>query len=421
MSISLVNIFDNSDLDALSNKYKLACFAAFESWINKEEKKDKNLIAISNLIKAVNSDAIRVNVSTFFFHLLILPSCDLSQGDTYFLFFLFLFDSVGKYISGEMSFPISTTLNGSIFLPCMSIKVNLHPAIERIAKFRDDVIFSGKTSDSYKIKKGNDTGNNIRLAHVENGDLLYQLILSKLANYDQMDASYIDIFYSNLKKAINLIYLVDKGFDRQLSKIEYVIPMAYVSKNVTKSFTLSGLPHVLFISDANSYLKIMENIIHETLHDELNVFMKFYDLHIDNHELYYSPWRDDPRPIRGLIHAIYVFTGIYQYYFNFLQNPAHLSLLSLPEQDHLKFRYNLIHYELELSFMQLASNDLELNALGKKLINKLYDIYKISIGTQINAGYPRSIREHIKKWRLNNVKHKIDLPPALMVEEGIGQ
>jgi HEXXH motif-containing protein len=52
-------------------------------------------------------------------------------------------------------------------------------------------------------------------------------------------------------------------------------------------------------------------LIHETQHSVLNGLLDLVVLYdpADNH-LYYSPWRADPRPLRGLLHGCYAFLGV---------------------------------------------------------------------------------------------------------------
>ncbi|MER6123022.1 HEXXH motif domain-containing protein [Streptomyces sp. NPDC001795] len=58
----------------------------------------------------------------------------------------------------------------------------------------------------------------------------------------------------------------------------------------------------------NAYLA--ETLVHESQHSILNAVLDLCPLYEDGGGLYYSPPRDDPRPLHGLLHATYAFFGI---------------------------------------------------------------------------------------------------------------
>jgi HEXXH motif-containing protein len=60
-----------------------------------------------------------------------------------------------------------------------------------------------------------------------------------------------------------------------------------------------------------------EGIIHEHRHDLLNSLSLLDDLFgagATGEAKFYSPWRPEPRPVVGLLHAIYVFTAVAEFY-----------------------------------------------------------------------------------------------------------
>ncbi|MCW6004628.1 hypothetical protein K1W54_08530 [Micromonospora sp. CPCC 205371] len=61
----------------------------------------------------------------------------------------------------------------------------------------------------------------------------------------------------------------------------------------------------------HDHLAMAATLIHEVQHSKLNMLMTMLDLH-DRTDVvqYYSPWRADPRPLRGLLHGCYAFLGV---------------------------------------------------------------------------------------------------------------
>ena len=130
----------------------------------------------------------------------------------------------------------------------------------------------------------------------------------------------------------------------------------------------------------------------------------FNELSLSEKNHYYSPWRNDARPIRGLLHAIYVFTGIFDFYHHLLCGSAQINS---EEKTFIIFRYSQLYYELALAFYQLEKAPLELTPLGERFISMLKDIYKASFSSYISPTCPTSIQLHIKNWKEKNVSHTL--------------
>ncbi|GIJ49641.1 HEXXH motif domain-containing protein [Virgisporangium aliadipatigenens] len=53
------------------------------------------------------------------------------------------------------------------------------------------------------------------------------------------------------------------------------------------------------------------NLVHELQHSKLNVMLRLRPaIRGDETRRYFAPWRNDPRPITGLLHGIYAFVGV---------------------------------------------------------------------------------------------------------------
>jgi HEXXH motif-containing protein len=62
-------------------------------------------------------------------------------------------------------------------------------------------------------------------------------------------------------------------------------------------------------------LSLAATLVHETQHSVLNGLHDLVDLYDkSDRRLYYSPWRADPRPLRGLLHGCYAFLGILDFW-----------------------------------------------------------------------------------------------------------
>jgi hypothetical protein len=59
--------------------------------------------------------------------------------------------------------------------------------------------------------------------------------------------------------------------------------------------------------------QLAEAIVHEYSHNLLNMVInsgEIFEGHVPSENTFYSPWREDPRPITGLLHAVFVFLNV---------------------------------------------------------------------------------------------------------------
>ncbi|HET6619915.1 MAG TPA: HEXXH motif-containing putative peptide modification protein [Dongiaceae bacterium] len=84
-----------------------------------------------------------------------------------------------------------------------------------------------------------------------------------------------------------------------------------------QSMSFSDFPGAFIVSYvAHPYL-IAESMVHELHHNRLFAIESTVPLVEDTDAgaaLYYSPFRPDPRPIRGLLHGLYVFTAVWRFW-----------------------------------------------------------------------------------------------------------
>ena len=83
------------------------------------------------------------------------------------------------------------------------------------------------------------------------------------------------------------------------------------------SYSDPSLPLSVFVScplpaERNRVERLAENIVHEALHLQLSLVERIQPLVIDDsdEELVVSPWKEEWRTVRGLLHAVYVFGNL---------------------------------------------------------------------------------------------------------------
>ncbi|MFI8091910.1 HEXXH motif domain-containing protein [Streptomyces sp. NPDC086080] len=80
----------------------------------------------------------------------------------------------------------------------------------------------------------------------------------------------------------------------------------------------------MIIARPSSPLALAETLVHEFQHSKLAALIHLFRLLDDDRaELYYAPWRPDPRHLTGLLHGAYAFTGVAGFWRDRLADPAH--------------------------------------------------------------------------------------------------
>lgn len=90
------------------------------------------------------------------------------------------------------------------------------------------------------------------------------------------------------------------------------------------SFSLPDIPFSIFVSVpskrmSNDALRVAEAVLHEAMHLQLTLIEQCVPLVIETDEKYFSPWKNEYRHPRGVLHAIYVFRVINDF-FDILKN-----------------------------------------------------------------------------------------------------
>jgi hypothetical protein len=136
------------------------------------------------------------------------------------------------------------------------------------------------------------------------------------------------------------------------------------------SYSHPEIPFSIFLSLSEEettigYLRIAESIIHEAMHLKLTLIEKKLPLiESETRDTFFSPWRDEMRPVRGVLHGLFVFRVINEFY-RTLNDCA----LGDPELQFLTGRINAIRSNIEQINRFETSNGL--NKCGKAFVSKL--------------------------------------------------
>ena len=136
-------------------------------------------------------------------------------------------------------------------------------------------------------------------------------------------------------------------FQEALQLLEYVVPSAMCIHALVRSiivlvpdnpdtdisYSHPAIPFSIFIScsaQPSNYqeIRLLEAILHEAMHLQLSLTERYIPLIESSREtdLYYSPWRNENRPARGVLHGLFVFRAIYEFFSILLAHPQSTSI-----------------------------------------------------------------------------------------------
>lgn len=183
-----------------------------------------------------------------------------------------------------------------------------------------------------------------------------------------------------------------------------LVPVNSPSKGLSISLSSDFFWGSILISDADVIL-FNESLIHEHSHNVMygllrqHSFLKSGGFDGDRH---YSPWRPDARPLYGLLHAVYVFSRVCEYYALLIQTS--------PRASEFQERLALMHARTEIGCIVLTqSNDLTQSGLAlvttiQAQADRLRSFYK-----EANLGAVRqTLMQHLNEWQSMH----LELQPA---------
>lgn len=135
------------------------------------------------------------------------------------------------------------------------------------------------------------------------------------------------------EKYINLVRdglaLIEQYHPQTFGQLHYfmeVIALKPLEEGTFTNLSSSDFPGALICSVIDNPYRLADNFIHEFHHNRLFLIEQNNPLLCNSLEedqansLYYSPWRQDLRPLRGIFHAVYVYTPVTRFWLNFYRS-----------------------------------------------------------------------------------------------------
>lgn len=408
--------FNKLDYNLLDNELKKNLCESFICYL-RGFSESKDVISVSNFDKVIDlydlvlesnsEENLSFSLNTFFYTLIynvLFQKIEIDD-EVILLLFLYSFDSFSSILVKDFECTLEVSSSLEVFLPNNEVRLFLGKGVLLVRKVDKDIVFHNNGLNPLKIFNQPRHHKLPKVLELHPRDSIVKKLV--LPYYNEVNLllgnSNLRVFEERLWDAFKTIYMVDEIlYNDILSTIEFYVPLIDPAKCTSTSFTFNHFPHVTFVSDSHSITTILENIIHEYHHDKLNLTMKFYDFISDKGGKYFSPWRNDVRPVNGLVHGIYVFVEIYSFYVKALDNEN--DLITPEYRSFISFRMRLIYHELQLAFFQVKADDSELMDLGREFIAELYSILTTFPSYDFIEQVPNEIYEHLQNWVVNNGK-----------------
>lgn len=162
----------------------------------------------------------------------------------------------------------------------------------------------------------------------------------------------LDAFGVILLESLRLIQRADEDLHRTIASDVRCYALIEGTESIHNSFSVSALKGVVFLSRCRSRARLAEAIVHEHGHGELYTLANLDPLvRPDAEGVYYSPWRNDPRPLNGLFHALYVFEKVAGFLQQLSRNGTEALDIDIDE------RLTFIDLQLGVGIAQLVPDD----------------------------------------------------------------
>ncbi|MBY8849736.1 hypothetical protein K7G98_15165 [Saccharothrix sp. MB29] len=181
------------------------------------------------------------------------------------------------------------------------------------------------------------------------------------------------------------------GYAAELSAgLTSLVPLAPDSGAVgASSATAFG---AVALSTRGSVAEFAETLVHELQHSKLNAVLDLVTLHEEGDDKrHYAPWRDDPRPLTGVLHGLYAFVSVVEFWHG--QSPGSFALALRARQ-------------LRLALDGLAG--LRLTGMGRRLVaavdRRLGACAPDPAASPFTDLVDRITADHRASWRVRHVR-----------------
>jgi hypothetical protein len=123
-----------------------------------------------------------------------------------------------------------------------------------------------------------------------------------------------------VKRALGILKMIPELYKPVGMLVRTIQLLKTHDEEIDISHSDPNIPFSIFVSVGGNEgpiydIRLCESILHEAMHLKLTLIEEEVDLILPGtREQYYSPWRDEERPVRGVLHGLFVFKAIQCFY-----------------------------------------------------------------------------------------------------------
>lgn len=165
----------------------------------------------------------------------------------------------------------------------------------------------------------------------------------------------------------------------------------------------------MLLSEPDDALQLAVTLVHEVQHQKLGALLHLFTLFEDGRGLRgYAPWRDDPRPVGGLVQGVYAFAGITAFW---RTHRAAAAAGPLAEFEFALWRRQTLRVLATLRGSAQLTDD------GRTFVAALSDtvaaLQHDRVSSSAEEAARRMANDHHALWRVANVVVGADVGPRL--------
>ncbi|MBB5804313.1 HEXXH motif-containing protein [Saccharothrix ecbatanensis] len=156
------------------------------------------------------------------------------------------------------------------------------------------------------------------------------------------------------------------------------------------------------MSPKRSATEFGEALVHELQHSKVNALLDLVELHrADREPAFYAPWRDDPRPLDGLLHGVYAFVSVVEFWH------AQHDLVTPPLARRAEFNLAFRARQVGVAVAGMCGLT-QLTDLGREFVAavavRLAACEPVDVSPATETAVAELTAEHATTWRLRHIR-----------------
>ncbi|QSB15797.1 hypothetical protein JQS43_05520 [Natronosporangium hydrolyticum] len=220
---------------------------------------------------------------------------------------------------------------------------------------------------------------------------------------DRLSAEQVARWRTLLTRAWELIVDASPGFAPAIAAgLSSVVPQPAAERFRTMSASAGDAFGSTIVSEPEDAPELAVTLVHEFQHIKLGGLLHLTPLHrAEPAERLYAPWRDDPRPLGGLLQGVYAFVGITEFW-RALRGRATGRTARLAQLEFAKW-----HSQVSLVLATIGTLP-ELTEAGRTLVSNLAETARQwsaePVPAEISSAADAAVTDHRARWRLHHLR-----------------